>query len=223
VATSQAIYSIGAVSRMLGVAATVLRTWEDRYGVVVPERSAGGQRLYTQHHVERLRAVCTRIEDGLSAADAHRLLALDLDLDRGPTPPTSTPPTPPSAAATRVVLVERDRHAGELVASGLERAGHAVVTVREADAAVGVVAEQQPDLVIVDLMTGGGAGLDVCRALRDGAPVVAVSVLDQRDAAADAGAVAFLRKPLDLPALVTTVGDLLAPTPAGRPQRATLA
>ena len=69
------IYSIGAVARMVGVPAQTLRVWEDRYSAVVPVRSPGGQRLYSRDHVEQLRFIREQIESGLTAADAHRLLA----------------------------------------------------------------------------------------------------------------------------------------------------
>ena len=35
------VYSIGAVARMLGIAVATIRNWEERYGAIVPERSAG--------------------------------------------------------------------------------------------------------------------------------------------------------------------------------------
>src|SRR5437588_8236493 len=71
----QGLYSIGALARMLGISPTTLRSWEDRYGVVVPERSAGSQRLYSREQLDELRFVCRQVELGLSAADAHRALA----------------------------------------------------------------------------------------------------------------------------------------------------
>ena len=37
---SRPIYSISAVARMVGVPVATLRTWEDRYTLVVPERNA---------------------------------------------------------------------------------------------------------------------------------------------------------------------------------------
>ena len=49
------VYSIGAVAKMLGIPAQTLRSWEDRYGEVVPERSAGGQRLYSRDEVDQPR------------------------------------------------------------------------------------------------------------------------------------------------------------------------
>ena len=60
---------------MLDVPVATLRTWEDRYGQVVPGRSPGGQRLYTRLQVEQLKFVRAQMSDGASAADAHRLLA----------------------------------------------------------------------------------------------------------------------------------------------------
>ena len=36
---ARGIYSIGAVSRMVGVSQAAIRSWEDRYGLIVAERS----------------------------------------------------------------------------------------------------------------------------------------------------------------------------------------
>ena len=69
------IYSIGAVAGMVGVEAASLRTWEERYGIVVPTRSRGGQRVYSRDELEQLRFVVDSIEAGSTPADAHRLLA----------------------------------------------------------------------------------------------------------------------------------------------------
>ncbi len=43
------------VSERTGLTPHVLRVWERRYGVVEPARSAGGQRLYSDADIERLR------------------------------------------------------------------------------------------------------------------------------------------------------------------------
>ena len=74
-AGARGIYSIGAVARMLGLSQPAIRSWEDRYGLIVAERSEGGRRLYTRDQLEQLRFVKERLDEGLSAADAHRLLA----------------------------------------------------------------------------------------------------------------------------------------------------
>lgn len=69
------IYSISAVARMVGLPGATLRTWEERYALVVPERNASGHRLFSRAQVEQLRFVKTQVAQGMSAADAHRLLA----------------------------------------------------------------------------------------------------------------------------------------------------
>ena len=70
----ESVYSIGAVSRMLGVPTSTLRGWEARYGALAPKRSSGSQRLYSQHEVDQLRFIKSRLDGGARAADAHRLL-----------------------------------------------------------------------------------------------------------------------------------------------------
>src|SRR3954470_3008553 len=68
------VYSMGAVVRMVGIPAATLRTWEDRYAVVLPLRSAGGHRLYSRDQIDQLSFVRDEIERGGSPADAFRLL-----------------------------------------------------------------------------------------------------------------------------------------------------
>src|SRR6476620_11505160 len=69
------LFSIGAVARMLDVSAATIRTWEARYGDVVPQRSEGGQRLYSGDQVEQLRFVKNEVAGGRRPGEAHRLLA----------------------------------------------------------------------------------------------------------------------------------------------------
>lgn len=74
----RALYSISAVGHMVGLPVATLRTWEDRYALVVPDRNASGHRLYSRDQVEQLRFIRTRMAQGLGVADAHRLLAEQL-------------------------------------------------------------------------------------------------------------------------------------------------
>ena len=66
-------------------------------------------------------------------------------------------------------------------------------------------------MAIVEFLISGGVGLELCRSFkqRSGVAVIAVSVVEAQDAAMDAGADAFLLKPLDPLQLVSTVKDLL--------------
>jgi DNA-binding response OmpR family regulator len=72
---------------------------------------------------------------------------------------------------------------------------------------------------VVELLISGGVGVSLCRSFKQDAavPVIAVSVLEARDMAVEAGADAFLAKPLDPLQLVSTVRDLLGSSAFLRP------
>src|SRR6185312_2349749 len=64
---------IGELSKRSGVSPELLRAWERRYGLLQPQRSAGGLRLYTPEDLERVRAMQRHLADGLAAAEAAAL------------------------------------------------------------------------------------------------------------------------------------------------------
>lgn len=68
---------IGEVARRTSVPPATLRVWERRYGVLQPERTAGGHRRYTTADVSRIRQLVGRIRDGvpISVAAAEVLRA----------------------------------------------------------------------------------------------------------------------------------------------------
>ena len=197
-----ATYSIGAVARMVRVPPATLRTWEERYGLVEPVRSAGGHRLYSRQDVERLRFVADRVREGISPGDAHRLL----------TEASGNLPLAAPDPGTRIVilLAERDPYAAEFAEYFLKTEGFDVVLALDAADAVGAVEADRPQLAIIDLLISGGAGLELCRDVHArGIPVLALSSIATRDAALEAGASAFLQKPLEPLLLVSAVRDLL--------------
>ncbi|MBV8217587.1 MAG: MerR family transcriptional regulator [Solirubrobacterales bacterium] len=206
-ASARGIYSIGAVSRMLGVSQSAIRSWEDRYGLIVAERNEGGRRIYTREQLEQLRFVKERLDEGLSAADAHRLLA-DRELD---VQPIVEPRTPNPPARLLVLVADSDRYGAELSDVSLRGEGFDVAVAMSAAEAEEKFASHKPALSIVELMISGGVGRELCERLkrRGGAPLLCVSSLDLREQALAAGADAFLKKPLEPRQLVSTVRDLL--------------
>jgi CheY-like chemotaxis protein len=203
----QGIYSIGAVSRMLGLSQPTIRSWEERYAVVVAERSEGGRRLYSRDHVAQLRFIKERLAEGMSAADAHRLLverleSTDADLDRLEHNPTNQ---------LLVLLAENDPYAAELNNFFLRTEGYEVDVAVTADEAEQKFASQAPALAIIDLMISGGVGRDLCRRLKQQrpTPLLCISTLDLRERALEAGADAFLKKPIEPLQLVSAIKDLL--------------
>ena len=65
---------IGELSKRTGVSPELLRAWERRYGLFQPDRSPGRFRLYSDDDLARVRAMRERISDGLSAAEAARVV-----------------------------------------------------------------------------------------------------------------------------------------------------
>jgi MerR family transcriptional regulator, light-induced transcriptional regulator len=66
---------IGELSRRSGVTPELLRAWERRYGLLRPQRSAGGLRLYSAADLERVRQMREHIAHGLAAREAAALAA----------------------------------------------------------------------------------------------------------------------------------------------------
>jgi DNA-binding transcriptional MerR regulator len=64
---------IGELSRRVGISPELLRAWETRYGLVSPERTQGGLRLYSDEDERRVREMRRQIAAGLSAAEAARV------------------------------------------------------------------------------------------------------------------------------------------------------
>ncbi len=191
---------------MLDIPVATLRTWEDRYGQVVPARNASGHRLYTRYQVEQLRYVRAQMSAGATVADAYRLLAERIDT-RQPLADPAPRPTP----RLLIQLAECDPYAAEFEEYFLKTEGFEVQVTLSESAAREVFAAVAPAVVIVEVLISGGAGLELCRFFReqDGTAIVVVSAVEAMDAAIDAGADAFLPKPIDHLQLVSTVRDLL--------------
>ena len=208
------VYSIGAVAKMVGVEPTTLRSWEDRYGAVIPARSGGSQRVYSRDQVEQLRFISDRVQEGASAADAHRLLAERLGT------PSSIRAGGDDAVVIVILLAERDRYAAELCEYFLRTEGYDVCLALDPHTAEELYVQRRPNLSIVELMIAGG-GLALCERLTqdDGVPLLAVSALALRDEAMAVGASAFLEKPFEPLQFVSTVRDLLGASALTRRDR----
>ena len=48
-------FNLKVVLKETGLGADTLRAWERRYGLPVPNRSAGGHRLYSQSDIETIK------------------------------------------------------------------------------------------------------------------------------------------------------------------------
>ena len=113
-----------------------------------------------------------------------------------------------------VLVVDREPHVRELASHFLQEAGYSVRFEQDGEGALAHARESVPDIVITEILVPGLDGLALCRQLkadpgtRDIA-VVIFSILASAGRAREAGADAFLLKPLANHALIDTVRRLL--------------
>jgi MerR family transcriptional regulator/heat shock protein HspR len=79
--TDQGVYGIGVAADLVGTAIQNLRAYE-RAGLVHPDRTAGGNRLYSPDDVARLRRIQVLLAEGLNLAGIAQVLDLQDDNQR---------------------------------------------------------------------------------------------------------------------------------------------
>src|SRR5471030_1126406 len=62
------------VARQTGVNAITLRAWERRYGLIVPQRTPKGHRLFSAEHVQRILTILTWLNRGVAVGQVKQLL-----------------------------------------------------------------------------------------------------------------------------------------------------
>lgn len=101
----------------------------------------------------------------------------------------------------RILVVDDHEEVLELVGRALMRDQHGVLTASSAEQALSLLAEQDVELMIVDLGLPGASGLELCRTLRARGSESAILILTAESAVAsrvrclDAGADDYLTKP----------------------------
>jgi len=120
-----------------------------------------------------------------------------------------------------ILVVEDERPTLTLLEKILASAGYRVTGVLDGIAALKVAHTDPPDLVLLDLIIPGIDGYGVCALLKRDrtfrAPIVILSARTREKdtrAAFDAGADAFLAKPIDRQAMLAKISELLG---AGQP------
>src|ERR1700733_8215563 len=128
----------------------------------------------------------------------------------------------------RVLIVEDEQDIAGLIKHTLERSGQAEAEiVRSGDAALKVVADRPPDLIILDLNLPVLSGIEVCRILRSRAdakhlPIIMLTARtseDDRVSGLEQGADDYVTKPFSLRELTARVRAALRRGPAGEPRR----
>src|SRR2546430_2617481 len=114
----------------------------------------------------------------------------------------------------RILVVDDDPQIQRMLRSQLGLRGYEVSIVGDGPAALLAVADQTPDVVLLDLTLPGMDGLEVCRQLREwsAVPVILLTATDEiptKITALDAGADDYLTKPFHMEELMARVRAVL--------------
>jgi CheY-like chemotaxis protein len=120
-------------------------------------------------------------------------------------------------AGPKILIVDDDHDIRELLAIWLQGAGYETAFAADAMTAVNVTRREEPELIVLDIGLPGGTGMTVMERLRNfpalaHIPVVAISAREPSStgqASQEAGARAFLAKPLEQEQLLGTVREIL--------------
>ncbi len=121
----------------------------------------------------------------------------------------------------RVLVVDDDVKTVELVKLYLNRDGYRVLTAYDGNEALKFARENQPELIVLDLMLPGISGLDICRILRQESdvPIIMLTALatdDDRLKGLDIGADDYVTKPFSPRELAARVRAVLRRLPGER-------
>ncbi|MEA2163172.1 MAG: hypothetical protein QOK37_1299 [Thermoanaerobaculia bacterium] len=97
------LYKIGEVCKIAEVQPYVLRYWETEFPPLAPNKSGGGQRLYTRREIDIiLRIKQLLYSEGFTIAGAKKKLDVEMT---SPPPPVaeSTPSLPPSKNSAKAI------------------------------------------------------------------------------------------------------------------------
>lgn len=121
----------------------------------------------------------------------------------------------------KVLVVDDDVKTVELVKLYLNRDGYRVLTAYDGNEALKLARENQPDLIVLDLMLPGINGLEICRILREESdvPIIMLTALttdDDRLTGLDLGADDYVTKPFSPRELAARVRAVLRRLPGER-------
>jgi diguanylate cyclase (GGDEF)-like protein len=122
-----------------------------------------------------------------------------------------------SSAEGRVLVVEDDASLRTMLRMQLERAGYNVRAAENGEQALEMIAEELPDLVLLDVMMPGMNGYEVCHALKSDITTANVPVImltarseqEDRIRGLSGGANDYLTKPYELEELLVRVRNIL--------------
>jgi CheY-like chemotaxis protein len=124
------------------------------------------------------------------------------------------PTAPPAVVPQRILLVDDNADARDLLTRALNQSGHLVATAENGLDAVAIASDFKPSLAILDIGLPGISGYELARRLRDAHASITLIALTgygqeaDRDAAKSAGFDAHCAKPVTTGTLLALIHDL---------------
>jgi DNA-binding response OmpR family regulator len=119
------------------------------------------------------------------------------------------------APGAKILVVDDEPAIVEAVAYNLRQQGFTPLLAGDADTALRILKEKEPDLILLDVMLPSGSGFDVCRLIRQSGNRVPILMLTARVAETDRvfgldiGADDYLIKPFGMRELMARIKALL--------------
>jgi K+-sensing histidine kinase KdpD len=189
-----------------------------------------GLGLSIAHNLVRLHGGTIRAESPGQGQGSTFIVSLPITQDEAarpalpPSPPSSTLPepmtdngTPPHLDGVRVLVVDDESDAREMITSALERCGATVVPASSTHDALEALGKVEVDVMLADIAMPGEDGYALIRKVRSlnpgrmipAAAVTACVREDERQQALDAGFQMHVHKPVDPTSLAERVAELL--------------
>ena len=119
--------------------------------------------------------------------------------------------------AKKILVVDDERMIVDMLEIRLEAEGYDVVKAYSGEEALRKVAEDGPDLILLDIMMPPPDGLEVCRRIKSAPAYKSVAIImltarassDAREASIDAGADGYISKPYDADELMGKIKGLI--------------
>ena len=128
-----------------------------------------------------------------------------------------------------ILIVEDEQNIVDILSFNLSREGYDTLEAYDGNTGLQLALEQNPDLILLDLMLPGMDGFDVCRKIREAGSAVPILMLTAREEEADKvlglelGADDYITKPFAMRELMARVKAnirrvSMAPAPAAQPE-----
>jgi CheY-like chemotaxis protein len=143
-----------------------------------------------------------------------------------PDPVADAPDRPPVAHPQPVILLAEDNALNaEIFCDYLSTHGYKIVVASDGEMALALAQQHQPDLLLIDIQLPKRNGLEVIQAIRQhpslaDRPIMALTALamaSDQQCCLEAGADAYLAKPVKLKDLAAQIQVLLNPDRSGKP------